>query len=131
MSVNDGRVVTNFIYQAIKNLPITIYGDGLQTRSFCYIDDLIEGLIKMMNNNSSTGPVNLGNPEEIQIIEMAKEIIKLTNSKSLLKFMELPQDDPMQRKPDISLAKKIIGWEPKSKRKFGLLSTIDYMKKVI
>ena len=131
MSINDGRVVTNFIFQSLKNKPITIYGDGNQTRSFCYIDDLIDGIIKMLNRESCTGPINLGNPEEIKIIDIAKEINELTNSKSKLIFETLRQDDPLQRKPDISLAKKILNWEPKSNRRIGLKKTIDFFKQNI
>ena len=131
MSINDGRVVTNFICQSLKNKPITIYGDGNQTRSFCYIDDLIDGIIKMLNRESCTGPINLGNPEEIKIIDIAKEINELTNSKSKLIFETLPQDDPLQRKPDISLAKKLLNWEPKSNRRIGLKKTIDFFKQNI
>ena len=131
MSLNDGRVITNFIHQALMNQPITIYGDGKQTRSFCYIDDLIDGLIKMMDNNTETGPINLGNPEEISIIEIAKEIIELTNSKSDIIYKKLPEDDPLQRKPDIFLAKKILNWELKTKRKYGLINTIENIKQII
>ena len=131
MSLNDGRVITNFIHQALTNKSITIYGDGRQTRSFCYIDDLIEGLMKMMDNNNETGPINLGNPDEISILEIAKEIIELTNSKSEIIYKKLPEDDPLQRKPDISLAKKILNWEPKSKRKYGLIKTIENIKQII
>ena len=130
MSLNDGRVVTNFICQALNNQPITIYGNGKQTRSFCYIDDLIEGLIKMMNNNEETGPINLGNPEEISIIDIAKEIINLVNSKSEIVFKKLPTDDPLRRKPDITMAKKILKWEPKSSRKEGLIKTIESIRNI-
>ncbi len=128
MAWNDGRVISNFIIQAINDDDITIYGAGSQTRSFCYISDLVDGLYKMMNNNFS-GPVNLGNPEEYTIIDIAKEVIKLTNSKSRLCFKQLPEDDPKRRKPDISLAKKLLDWEPIIKLEDGLGRTIDYFKK--
>jgi UDP-glucuronate decarboxylase len=106
MHPNDGRVVSNFIVQALKNKDITVFGDGTQTRSFCYVDDLIEGLIRMMSGpDDFVGPVNLGNPDEFTILELAKKIVKITNSKSKIVFKPLPQDDPMQRRPDISLAK--------------------------
>jgi len=129
MTKNDGRVVSNFIIQALENKPITVYGDGKQTRSFCYVSDLVEGLVKMMASKN-TGPVNLGNPEEMTIVELAKKIINLTASKSKIVFKPLPQDDPVKRKPDISLAKRELGWEPKVKLDDGLRKTIDYFKKV-
>lgn len=132
MQPDDGRVVSNFILQALKNEDITIYGDGNQTRSFCYIDDLVEGIIKMMNRGDDfTGPVNLGNPNEFTILELAKIIIKLTNSKSKFVYKPLPEDDPMQRKPDISLAKKELGWEPKIPLEEGLIKAIDYFQGLI
>ena len=131
MAIDDGRVVSNFIIQALKNEPITIFGDGMQTRSFCYIDDLIDGLIKMMNTKQFTGPVNLGNPEEITILDTAKEIIELTDSKSKIKFLDLPKDDPKQRKPDISLARKTLNWNVTIDRKTGMRETIDYFKQKI
>ena len=106
MKVDDGRVVSNFIMQALNNEPITIYGDGTQTRSFCYVDDLIIGLIRMMNQNESIGPINLGNPDEYTIFELAKKIISLTNSNSKITYKTLPENDPKKRKPDIALAKK-------------------------
>lgn len=127
MAVNDGRVVSNFIIQALQNKDITIYGDGSQTRSFCYVSDLVDGLIKMMNNPQGfAGPVNLGNPTERTILDFAKFIIELTNSNSRIVFEPLPQDDPVQRKPDISLAKKELGWEPHVEIKDGLQKTIEY-----
>lgn len=132
MHPNDGRVVSNFIVQALQNKDITIYGDGKQTRSFQYVDDLVEGMIRMMNvtPDSFTGPVNIGNPGEFTILELAEKVIKLTGSKSKLVFQPLPQDDPMQRKPDISLAKeKLNGWEPKVALDEGLLKTIEYFSK--
>lgn len=131
MHLNDGRVVSNFIVQALLNKDITIYGDGSQTRSFQYIDDLIEGMIRMMNTpDEITGPVNLGNPEEYTILELAEKVIKLTNSKSKIVFMPLPEDDPIQRKPDITLAKKILNnWQPKISLEEGLIKTIEYFRK--
>ena len=127
MHPNDGRVVSNFIMQALQNKPITIYGDGSQTRSFCYVDDLIEGMIKMMETgNDITGPVNLGNPVEITVLELANQIIQMTNSKSSLIYKSLPVDDPVRRNPDITLAKKILDWEPKVSLEIGLQKTIEY-----
>ncbi len=132
MDPNDGRVVSNFIVQALQNQDITIYGDGTQTRSFCYVDDLVDGMIKMMNNKSGfIGPVNLGNPSERTILEFAKLIIKLTNSNSKIIHKPLPGDDPVRRKPDITLAKKELGWEPKVDIEKGLLKTIEYFEKKI
>jgi UDP-glucuronate decarboxylase len=128
MHPNDGRVVSNFIVQALQNKDITIYGDGSQTRSFQYIDDLIDGFDKLMNKTPDDfyGPVNIGNPNEFTILELAQNIIELTNSKSKLVFMPLPEDDPMQRQPDISLAKEKLNWEPKVQIKEGLSKTIEY-----
>lgn len=132
MHPNDGRVVSNFIVQALKGEPITIYGDGSQTRSFCYVDDLIEGFILLMNSiNDVTGPVNLGNPGEFTILELAEQVIDLTNSKSELKLNPLPKDDPKQRKPDITRAKNLLEWEPKIKLKDGLVKTIEYFDQLI
>jgi UDP-glucuronate decarboxylase len=129
MHPNDGRVVSNFIMQALTNQDITVYGNGEQTRSFCYIDDLIEGMLKMMDSGKENiGPINLGNPVEFKIIELAKLIIQLTNSKSKIINKDLPTDDPVRRKPDISLAKKILDWEPKTEVTDGLKETIDYFK---
>jgi UDP-glucuronate decarboxylase len=129
MHPNDGRVVSNFIMQALTNQDITVYGNGEQTRSFCYIDDLIEGMSKMMDSGKENiGPINLGNPVEFKIIELAKLIIQLTNSKSKIINKDLPIDDPVRRKPDISLAKKILDWEPKTEVTDGLKETIDYFK---
>jgi len=127
MSIGDGRVIPNFIVQALKNEPMTIFGHGKQTRSFCYISDLIEGLVKLMNSNFSE-PVNLGNPEEITILELAKKIKELTNSKSRIVFKELPIDDPERRCPDISLAKQKLNWQPVVDLEEGLLKTIEYFK---
>ena len=130
MQINDGRVVSNFIVQAIKNEPITIYGAGTQTRSFCYVDDLINAFIGMMNSRDDFyGPVNIGNPVEFTIIELAEKILSITNSSSRLVYNTLPQDDPEQRKPDISLAKKEFDWEPKISLDDGLNRTIEYFQK--
>ena len=133
MHPNDGRVVSNFIVQALQNKPITIYGDGTQTRSFQYVDDLVEGMIRMMNSDKSfIGPVNIGNPGEFTILELAQKVIALTNSKSTITFQSLPQDDPLQRKPDISLAnKKLNGWNPNYDLEKGLFKTIEYFKTVV
>lgn len=132
MLPNDGRVVSNFIVQALKNEDITIYGDGNQSRSFCYIDDLIEAMVRMMKTEKGvTGPINLGNPEEYKVIELAEKIIKLSGSKSKLVFKPLPQDDPHRRKPDISKAEKILKWHPKVHLEDGLLKTIEYFKMIL
>ncbi len=130
MNKNDGRVVSNFIIQALTNQDITVYGDGSQTRSFCYVDDLIAGLIKMMENEENfIGPINLGNPEEYTILELAEKIIKLTKSKSKIVFKPLPQDDPVRRKPDITLAQEKLNWSPQIPLEEGLKRTIEYFKK--
>lgn len=127
MRLDDGRVISNFIVQALKGDDITIYGDGKQTRSFCYIDDLVEGMIKMMNSRTGfTGPVNIGNPGEFTMLQLADLIIKLTESKSKIIYKPLPQDDPMQRKPDIELARQNLGWEPTVSLEEGLKKTIEY-----
>ena len=133
MCIDDGRVVSNFIIQALKNNDITIYGDGLQTRSFQFIDDLVEGIIRMMNSSDDfTGPVNLGNPFEFTVLDLAKKIIKMTNSNSKLIFLDLPQDDPKMRKPLIDLAYNNLNhWKPKIQLDEGLLSTIEYFKNEI
>lgn len=133
MNANDGRVVSNFIVQALKGQEITIYGDGLQTRSFQYIDDLVEGAIRMMNSdNDFLGPVNLGNPHEFTMIELAKTILELTDSKSKIVHRPMPQDDPKQRRPDISLAKqKLDNWEPSIQLNQGLNQTIKYFKSIV
>jgi len=129
MDPNDGRVVSNFIVQALKGQDITIYGDGTQTRSFCYVDDLVEVIIRMMASPSEfTGPVNIGNPGEFTMLELAEKVIALTGSKSRLVFQPLPSDDPRQRQPDISLAKKHLGWEPKINLENGLKETIRYFQ---
>ncbi len=132
MAVNDGRVVSNFIIQALKNEPITVYGEGNQTRAFCYVSDLVDALIRFMNNDEKfIGPVNLGNPQEYTILNFAKLIIELTNSNSEIIFAPLPADDPVQREPNITLAKEKLNWEPKVGVKEGLLKTIEYFSKVI
>ncbi len=129
MHPNDGRVVSNFIVQALQNKDITIYGDGSQTRSFQYVDDLVEGMIRMMaSQDKFTGPVNIGNPNEFTILELAEKVIKLTGSKSKIVRMPLPPDDPMQRQPDITLAGKELGWKPEIKLDEGLLKTIEFFR---
>jgi UDP-glucuronate decarboxylase len=132
MDIDDGRVISNFIVQALRNDDITVYGDGLQTRSFCYVDDLITGLISMMQTPKNlTGPINMGNPVEFTMLELAKEVIELTQSKSKLVFQTLPSDDPRQRRPDIRLARDILDWEPQTALKQGLVNTIGYFKEVL
>ncbi len=132
MNKDDGRVVSNFIVQALKNEDITMYGDGSQTRSFCYVDDLVEGMIRMMNSREEfTGPVNLGNPGEFTMLELAEKIIELTGSKSKITYLPLPQDDPTQRKPVVELAKKELDWEPKIPLEEGLKKTIGYFEEVL
>jgi UDP-glucuronate decarboxylase len=130
MAENDGRVVSNFIIQALKNEDITIYGNGSQTRSFQYIDDLIGGLMKMMDSKT-VGPINLGNPNEFTMLELAEKIIQMTESKSKIVFWELPEDDPKQRQPDISVAKTILNWEPKIQLEEGLKNTINYFERTL
>jgi UDP-glucuronate decarboxylase len=131
MDANDGRVVSNFIVQALKGEPITIYGDGSQTRSFCYVSDLIEGLIKLFFTEKVHEPINLGNPSPINMKQLAEETLSLTGSKSKLAFKELPGDDPKQREPNIKRARDILGWQPTVDRKTGLTSTIEYFKTLI
>jgi len=132
MHPNDGRVISNFIVQALTNRDITVYGDGSQTRSFCYVDDMIDGIIKMMQTpDEITGPINLGNPEEKSILELAELILKLCKSKSKIVFLPLPKDDPVRRKPDISLAKKVLNWQPKVPLEEGLKRTIEYFKSIL
>jgi UDP-glucuronate decarboxylase len=133
MNPNDGRVVSNFIVQALKGEDITIFGDGTQTRSFQYVDDLVEGMIRMMNSEKSfLGPVNLGNPNEFTMLELAEKVVKLTGSSSKIIFMPLPQDDPKQRQPDISLAKqKLDNWEPNIQLEEGLVKAIEYFKNIL
>jgi len=132
MQSNDGRVVSNFIMQALQDKPITIYGDGSQTRSFCYVDDLIEAFFRLMNSpDDFTGPINTGSPVEFSIKELAEKIIKLTDSKSKLVYEKLPEDDPIQRQPDINLAKAKLGWEPKIHLEEGLIKTIHYFENLL
>jgi len=132
MHPNDGRVVSNFIVQALRNQPITLYGDGTQTRSFCYVDDLIEGFVRLMASpDELTGPVNLGNPGEFTMIELAEAVRELTGSSSPLVQAPLPQDDPRQRQPDITLAREHLGWEPKVALREGLRPTIAYFERLL
>jgi UDP-glucuronate decarboxylase len=132
MNIYDGRVVSNFVVQALKNEPITIYGDGTQTRSFCYVDDLVDGLMRLMNSPEDvTGPVNLGNPEEYSMLDLAKLIIELTGSASEIVHKPLPADDPTRRRPDITKAKEILGWQPSTPVKEGIGRAIDYFRKVL
>jgi UDP-glucuronate decarboxylase len=132
MHPNDGRVVSNFIVQALKGEDITIYGEGTQTRSFCYVDDLIDGMYRLMNSRDGfTGPVNIGNPTEFTMMELANLVIQLTNSKSKLSFRPLPQDDPLQRRPTIELAQKELGWQPKVQLEDGLKNTIKYFESIL
>ncbi len=131
MHPNDGRVVSNFVVQALRNEPITVFGDGQQTRSFCYVDDLVEGLVRLMETAPEiTGPINLGNPNEFTVLELAEMVRDLTGSKSDIVFRDLPQDDPIRRNPDISQAKAVLGWEPGTQVKDGLLRTIAYFEKL-
>lgn len=131
MALNDGRVIPNFISQAIKGEPITIYGDGSQTRSFCYVSDLVDGLYSMMNADGFAGPVNLGNPVELSMLELAQKIRSIVGTKSEIVFRPLPADDPRQRKPDITLAKVKLGWEPKVSFDDGLKQTVEYFRKIL
>ena len=132
MHPNDGRVVSNFIIQALSGRPIAVYGSGLQTRSFCYVDDLVDGLIRLMQTpDEFTGPVNLGNPEEFTILALAEHVKRITDARVGLEFHPLPDDDPMQRQPDISLARKILGWEPSAPLETGLRMTIDYFRSIM
>jgi UDP-glucuronate decarboxylase len=132
MHPRDGRVVSNFIVQALRGEDITIYGDGMQTRSFCYVDDLIDGLVRMMNNEENfVGPVNIGNPSEFTMLELAKAVLRLTGSSSRLVFQPLPNDDPRQRQPDISQARERLGWQPQIELEAGLPRTIDYFKALL
>ena len=132
MHPNDGRVVSNFIMQALRGEAITIYGDGSQTRSFCYVDDLIDGMVAMMETpDNVTGPINVGNPDEFTMIELAEAVLKLTGSKSKLTRLPLPADDPKQRKPDITRARNTLGWQPKVKLEDGLKETIAYFRSLV
>lgn len=128
MKPDDGRVVANFIVQALNNHPLTVYGNGEQSRSFCYVDDTVAGLVAMMEQNTYVGPINIGNPQELNMLELAELIIQMTGSKSVIAFKKLPQDDPQKRKPDISLAKEVLRWEPKTDIKVGIENTIKYFK---
>jgi UDP-glucuronate decarboxylase len=132
MHPNDGRVVSNFVVQALKGQDITIYGDGSQTRSFCYVDDLLEAMVCAMNTSDEfTGPINIGNPGEFSMLELADLVLKITGSKSKIKFLRLPQDDPKQRQPDITLAKSLLGWQPKVALMDGLRETVAYFRSVV
>lgn len=132
MHPDDGRVVSNFIVQALKGTDITIYGDGKQTRSFCYVDDLVEGLVSLMNSPAElTGPINLGNPIEFSMVELANLVLEMTESKSKIKFETLPEDDPRQRKPDIELAKTYLNWGPKIQLREGIGQTIRYFEDLL
>ena len=132
MHPNDGRVVSNFILQALRGEPVTVYGDGSQTRAFCYVDDMVDGCLKLMaTSDEVTGPVNLGNPDEVSVGELAKKVIALTGSKSKIIYQSLPTDDPTQRCPDISLAHRLLGWKPKVSLAEGLKKTIDYFRELI
>jgi UDP-glucuronate decarboxylase len=132
MHPNDGRVVSNFILQALRNEPITIYGDGSQTRSFCYVDDNLTGMIALMNHpTAGTEPINIGNPYEITVKQLADIIVELTGSKSKVDYLNLPSDDPLQRCPDISKAKKLLKWQPKVKLEVGLAKTIKYFDELM
>jgi UDP-glucuronate decarboxylase len=132
MHPNDGRVVSNFVVQALQGEDITLFGDGSQTRAFCYVDDLVGGLMRLMaTEDDFTGPINIGNPHEIPVRELANRVIRLTGSKSRTVFKPLPQDDPTQRCPDITLAKRILGWEPGVKLDDGLSRTISYFKRML
>jgi len=132
MHPNDGRVISNFIMQALRNEPITIFGDGLQTRSFCYVEDMVEGIMRMMNGpDDFVGPVNLGNPGEYSMLELAENIVRLTRSKSRLEFQPSPMDDPRRRQPDIGLAKEKLGWEPVVRLQEGLEKTISYFREIL
>ncbi len=132
MALNDGRVVSNFIVQALKNEPLTVYGDGTQTRAFCFVDDMVDALIKLMNNKDNySKPVNIGNPVEFKIIDFAKLIIELSDSKSEIRFMPLPSDDPLRREPDISLARELLDWQPSTSLVDGLKKTINYFSKIL
>ena len=132
MHPNDGRVVSNFILQALRGEPVTVYGDGSQTRAFCYVDDMVDGCLKLMaTSDEVTGPVNLGNPDEVSVGDLAEKVIALTGSKSKITYQSLPVDDPTQRCPDISLAHRLLGWEPKISLEGGLKKTIDYFRKFI
>ena len=131
MHPNDGRVISNFVMQALRGVPITIYGDGSQTRSFCYVDDLVEGMVRLMAKEGVTGPVNVGNPVETSVLEFARRIVELTGSRSKIVFRPLPSDDPKRRQPDISLARELLAWEPRVPLEEGLKRTIEYFQRLL
>jgi UDP-glucuronate decarboxylase len=131
MNKDDGRVVSNFIVQALRNEPLTVYGDGSQIRSFCFVSDLVEGLVKLFLKEKVNEPINLGNPMPITMCQLAQEVIELTGSNSNISYLPLPQDDPRQREPDISKAKALLDWQPTISRKSGLVATVDYFRKVL
>jgi UDP-glucuronate decarboxylase len=131
MSQNDGRVISNFVVQALRGDNITVYGDGTQTRSFCYVDDLIEGMVRMMNQNEFIGPLNLGNPEEYTVLELAHKVLAMVATKSEILFKPLPENDPTRRRPDISLAQQRLHWQPVVSLSQGLKQTIDYFREVL
>jgi UDP-glucuronate decarboxylase len=132
MHPNDGRVMSNFILQALRGRPITVYGDGRQTRSFCYVDDMVEGLVRLMGTEDHvTGPVNLGNPEECSVLQLAELVVSVTGSRSEITFLPLPQDDPRQRRPDITLARELLGWEPAVPLEEGVLRTVEYFEELL
>jgi dTDP-glucose 4,6-dehydratase len=130
MALNDGRAIPNFMYQALKGEDLTVYGDGSQTRSFCYVSDLIDGFVRLLKSGH-TNPVNIGNPIEMSLLEMAEKILQVTGSRSKIVFKPLPEDDPKLRQPDISQARKLLEWEPKVKLEEGLRDTLDYFRKSI
>jgi UDP-glucuronate decarboxylase len=131
MLPNDGRVVSNFIVQALRGEPLTVYGTGSQTRSFCYVDDLVDGLVRLMNTEGLTGPLNLGNPSEFTILELAQQVRELTGSRSEIRFLPLPSDDPTQRQPDISQAREKLDWTPKVPLEDGLRKTVEYFEEAL
>jgi UDP-glucuronate decarboxylase len=131
MLPDDGRVVSNFVVQALKGEPLTVYGDGSQTRSFCYVDDLVDGVMRLMDREGFVGPVNLGNPSEFTILELAEKVLALTGSAAEIRFLPLPADDPVQRRPDIELAQKELGWEPKVPLEEGLRKTVEYFDELL
>jgi UDP-glucuronate decarboxylase len=131
MLPNDGRVVSNFIVQALKGEPLTVYGDGSQTRSFCYVDDLVDGLVRLMDDDDFTGPVNLGNPCEFTILELAERVREMTGGRSEIRYLPLPADDPTQRRPDIGRAKTRLDWEPRVSLADGLRRTVDYFEDLL
>jgi UDP-glucuronate decarboxylase len=131
MAENDGRVVSNFAVQALRGEPLTVYGDGTQTRSFCYVSDLVDGLVRMMETDGFTGPVNMGNPGEFTMLELADLVLKLTGSRSRVDHLPLPQDDPKQRRPDITLARERLGWAPAVAIEEGLRRTVEYFREIV